>query len=252
MTIWKNFVDIVSFELISPQGRSSGILEPPNDRLSVVMDGVRVTMRYGQPTHYSVEQEVYLFMESDKVALQSGIWKMIARCRTAVDGSLNIWLPTLEDVSTSVTFLNPEPENTLTIPSTVQNVLSVGGYNSAFGSFAVFSGRGTGPPVLKPDLTAPAVNVLAPRSGGGYDTYTGTSMAAPFVCGAAALVMEWGIVHGNDPFLYGQKIKAFLRRGAQRAANTVYPSTQWGYGRLWLCDTMEALSENLSGKELID
>ena len=27
--------------------------------------------------------------------------------------------------------------------------------------------------------------------------------------------MEWGIVKGNDPFLYGEKVKAYLRKGAQ-------------------------------------
>ena len=28
-------------------------------------------------------------------------------------------------------------------------------------------------------------------------------------------MMEWGIVRGNDPYLYGEKVKAYLRRGAR-------------------------------------
>ena len=40
-------------------------------------------------------------------------------------------------------------------------------------------------------------------------------MATPFVTGSAALMMEWGIVRGNDPYLYGEKIKAYLIRGAK-------------------------------------
>ncbi len=39
-------------------------------------------------------------------------------------------------------------------------------------------------------------------------------MAAPFVTGAAALLMEWGIVRGNDLYMYGDKLKASLIKGA--------------------------------------
>ena len=52
----------------------------------------------------------------------------------------------------------------------------------------------------------------------------------PFVTGAAALLMEWGIVRGNDPFLYGEKVKAYLRRGARRMTEGEYPNEKVGYG----------------------
>ena len=64
---------------------------------------------------------------------------------------------------------------------------------------------------------------------------TGTSFATPFVTGSAALMMQWGIVNGNDPYLYGEKLKAYLIRGARRLpGETVYPNERVGYGRL--CD----------------
>ena len=77
------------------------------------------------------------------------------------------------------------------------------------------------------------------RAGGGYGTYTGTSFAAPFVSGAAALLMEWGIVRGNDPYLYGEKLKAYLHRGARPLPGfSVYPNPQVGYGALCVSESL--------------
>ena len=59
----------------------------------------------------------------------------------------------------------------------------------------------------------------------------GTSFATPFVTGSAALLMEWGIVRGNDPYLYGEKVKAYLRRGAKKVPGfDEYPNEEVGYG----------------------
>ena len=86
---------------------------------------------------------------------------------------------------------------------------------------------------VKPDLAAPGVNITTAMSGGGYEAVTGTSFAAPFVSGTAALLMERGIVQGNDPYLYGEKIKAWLIRGARQLPGfSKWPNPQLGYGVL--------------------
>ena len=47
--------------------------------------------------------------------------------------------------------------------------------------------------------------------------------------GAAALLMEWGIVRGNDPYLYGDKVKAYLRKGAKKLpGEQSYPNPRVG------------------------
>ena len=115
-----------------------------------------------------------------------------------------------------------------------------GAYDSRQNAYADFSGRGSQfLPIRKPDLAAPGVSISAPVPGGGYATVTGTSFAAPFVSGSAALLMEWGIVKGNDPFLYGEKVKAYLRKGAQSVGGyEEYPNVEVGWGRLCLAESI--------------
>jgi hypothetical protein len=115
-------------------------------------------------------------------------------------------------------------------------VISVGAYNAYTDSYAPFSGRGfTRNLRIKPDLVAPGVNINSCAPGGGYAVRSGTSMATPFVTGSAALLMQWGIVNGNDPFLYAEKVKAYLINGARPLRiETVYPNRTLGYGALCL------------------
>ncbi len=73
-----------------------------------------------------------------------------------------------------------------------------------------------------------------------------------FVTGAAALLMEWGIVRGNDLYMYGDKLKASLIKGAgenvfttasravseNTSKNTKYPNPVTGWGTLCLLDSI--------------
>ncbi|MFR4782006.1 MAG: hypothetical protein ACLUAR_03350 [Pilosibacter sp.] len=51
--------------------------------------------------------------------------------------------------------------------------------------------------------------------------------------------MEWGIVRENDPYLYGEKVKAYLRKGARRLPSELaYPNPRLGYGALCVADSL--------------
>ena len=148
-----------------------------------------------------------------------------------MDGSYEMWLPSQNVLNVGTAFLLPSPDTTLTIPSTASLVITVSAYDALTFSYADFSGRGG--TERKPSLVAPGTNILAASPGGGYVRQTGTSFATPFVTGAAALLMQYGITDGNDPYLYGEKVKAYLQRGAQPLpAFQKYPNALVGWGKL--------------------
>ena len=102
-------------------------------------------------------------------------------------------------------------------------------------AYADFSGRGFTrlTNMVKPDLVAPGVEVMTTTVGGGYAAFTGTSFATPFVDRKCSAFDGMGIVRGNDPYLYGEKVKAYLRRGAKKVPGfDEYPNEEVGYGAL--------------------
>ena len=244
LSLWKSFADEAAFELALPNGQTTG---PLTEGIRFLRFGaIRISVFYGVPTHYTTSQEVLIYMEAPAGGL-NGLWKLRCYGRKVSDGRFNVWLPTMEEVTDRTAFLQPEPNLTITLPATALFPISVGGFRPDTETISPFSGRGVqdcaGRSLL--DLTAPAEGVLSAKAGGGYDVFTGTSMAAPFVSGAAALMMEWGIVQGNDLLLYNQRVKAFLCKGALRSPYLTYPNAQWGYGRLNLCGTMSELVNHL-------
>lgn len=243
VTMWKNFVDTFAVEFILPSGQSTGEIVYFDRFRTYRIGNTRIIINYGQPKFYNTFQEIFFQVSAVSGQIPIGIYKIKIRAENVVEGTYDLYLPTVEEVGDDTSFVNPDPNVTLTIPSTAQNVITVGGYDSLRGIIADFSGRGYTLNVVytKPDLTAPAVNILTASLGGGYSPVTGTSFAAPFVSGAAALLMEWGITRGNDPFLYGERLKAYLKRGSRRSAILEYPNNQWGYGTLCVGDALEEL-----------
>ena len=187
---------------------------------------------YGKPAPYHVTQEIYFEFLPDVLYVDSGVWKLVLQGINVKNGDYFLWLPGGKTLNPGTGFYLPRVQGTLTIPATARRLISVGAYDSRLLSYAAFSGRGSSElPYGKPDLTAPGVGITAPRTGGDYGSYTGTSFAVPFVSGSAALLMEWGIIKGNDPYLYGEKVKAYLRRGARPLPEyEQYPNYEVGWG----------------------
>ena len=249
--LWKNYSDEYRIRLLSPGGQEA--------ELSAMTQGGRYTLRleqtdilvfFGEPSPYSAAQEIYLeFLPTERPYINSGVWTFLLEPVRVVTGRYYFYLPSGAVRNSGTGFFESTPQVTLTIPSTAAKVITIGAYDSTYNAYADFSGRGYADPdrtlgvvtagLAKPDLVAPGVGILAPDFYGGYIPVTGTSFATPIVSGSAALLMEWGIVRGNDPFLYGEKVKAYLRRGAQPLrGESSYPNDRVGWGSLCVAQSL--------------
>lgn len=230
--LWKHYEDAMEIYLENPAGERIGPLYENLGPQRYRAGDAELLIYYGKPGPYFVTQEIYIDFIPTGNYVDSGVWKIILRGKDIKDGEYFLWLPGGNVLNPLTSFYLPRAEGTLTIPSTALRLISVGAYDSRSDVYADFSGRGSSfLPYGKPDFVAPGVDITAPRPGGSYGSFTGTSFAAPFATGACALLMEWGIVKGNDPFLYGEKVKAYLRRGARRLPGyEEFPNETVGWG----------------------
>ena len=240
--IWKQYTDSFQIRLTSPSGDEIILGEDLQGMYRYVIDGTELLWYFGDPAPYSIVQEIYFELLPEGVSsnIRSGVWKIVFIPKMVVDGQIDWWMPSGSSINRETGFLISDADRTLTIPSTASRPITVGAYNGDTDSYAPFSGRGyvcCG--LVKPDLVAPGVDILSCSPGGGYVSRTGTSMACPFVTGSAALLMQYGIVEGRDPYLFGQKVKAFLIRGArQLPAFEEYPNDSVGWGALCVRDSL--------------
>ena len=247
--LWKTYTDVFRITLRSPGGQEFSFSTEKGGEITWEAEQTRILIYVGEPSPYAVEQEIYFDFIPENLYISPGIWSFLIGTQEK-ESSFYFYLPSQAARNQNTRFFEPNPNLTLTIPSTASKVITVGAYDSTYDAYADFSGRGyryaerdiglLAAGAAKPDLAAPGVNITAPDIYGGYQSFTGTSFATPFVTGAAALLMEWGIVQGNDAFLYGEKVKAYLRRGARKIrGEEFYPNDRVGYGALCVADSIQ-------------
>lgn len=247
--LWKEYVDEFTIVLISPSGEQITLQQGAVGGQSYILEETEILVYQGEPSPYSVSQEIYFDFLPNNTYVNQGIWIFLLRPIRTVVGNYDFYLPSSNVLNAGTRFFTPSPDKTLTIPSTSSKVITVGAYDALLEAYADFSGRGY--PLIsrtqdrlmsvsvKPDLAAPGVGIQTIGPDGTFVTVSGTSFATPFVTGSAALMMEWGIVQGNDRFLYGEKVKAYLRRGAVPIRGEAqYPNDKVGYGALCVAESL--------------
>ncbi len=136
---------------------------------------------------------------------------------------------------------NDGADRSIESPGDVDAALTVGAVDQ-HDALAGFSSRGprTGDSALKPDITAPGVNITAALSkdsggppGEPYIDHSGTSMATPHVAGAAAILLQ------HSPALSGSALKATLMASA--VPNPTTPVYGQGAGRVDVPSSLAAV-----------
>ncbi|MGL4773037.1 MAG: S8 family serine peptidase [Clostridium sp.] len=242
--LYKAILPEISVEIINPVGKSTGEVLLVEGVTEKTVSGDRIIFFTKGPNPFDILGDILISIISGSDYLVGGEWKLIIRVTNNYYGRYDIWLPISEGLNTKTKFSKPDVFNTLGIPATVKNVISVGSYNYINNNISSFSGRGRELQIedIKPELVAPGEGIQAPIPGGGYDKKSGTSMATPHVSGIAALLMQWGIVEKNDTFLYGERLKYHLIKGAKRPrADVIYPNAIWGYGQVCAKSALEEL-----------
>ncbi len=247
--IWKNYVDVCEIELEAPNGERYVLNMQKRGKQEWKNENTNVLIYISPPKPYSVNEEVFFDFIPNEEYINGGIWSFLITPVSFSQHDYHMFLPGITARNFATRFLIPTPELTMTLPAFARNALTVGAYDTVTDSYANFSGRdreiGEEERSFfaldsKPDISAPGVGIVAPAAGGGYEAFSGTSFATPIVTGSAALLMEWGIVRGNDLFLYGEKIKAYLRKGARTLrGDTTYPNSKTGWGALCLEDSFD-------------
>ncbi len=249
--LFKSFLKDIDLNLISPSGTSSGELRLTNALNQGRIGNTEYFVFNTGPTPFSIDGEIIIVLSGvGEETIASGIWTMDMTTNENVLGSYDMWLPIAEGLNITTRFLRPSADNTLGIPGTVADVITVGSYNFINSTISPFSGRGNEElDPVKPDLVAPGENIESSTPGGGFEPRSGTSMATPHVAGACGLLMEFGIVKGNDPYLYGERVKYFLLKGANRSRIDVqYPNNSWGYGTLCLAGALRVWNNEVASR----
>ena len=252
--LWTNATDLYSVGLVSPDGEYSGKTEA---RLG---EQRQINFLFENTVVY-IEYLLNAFDEGDeciRLRFQNpvpGIWRIRVFNDSQYSSKFDMWLPVNDFIKEDTRFLQANPDTTICDPGNNTGVITCAFYNAANRSSAIESGRGyTRVGNIKPDFSAPGVDILGPLPYAGsypvtseerterarYGFRTGASMAAAVTAGAVALLTQWAFILENDIAMDTVKAKKYLIRGADRQGLSI-PNRIWGNGTLDLYGVFDNL-----------
>lgn len=233
MELWAADVGVYTVGFISPTGEVTRGISVPlrgENTVSFLLEQTRITV-YTQIADVSAGSQ-FIFMRFENP--MSGIWRILIQNSLDIRETFHLWLPVRGFISDETYFLRPNPDTIITDPGNAQYTITVTAYDHTRNSIYIHASRGySRSGQIKPDLAAPGVNILGASSSGRRLTrMSGTSVSAAHLAGAAAILLNWGILDGNYPYLNTPVLKSIFVRGAQRNPALTYPNREFGYGML--------------------
>jgi hypothetical protein len=253
--LWCDAPGLCSVALISPSGEYSGRTYTrigEKKEIRFLLEDTRVVIEYLLVSFESGDECIQLRFQNP----QQGIWRIRVFNETDFPIQFNMWLPIQNFLPEGTYFLRPDPDTTLCEPSNNAQIITTSYYDSTNRSVVVEAGRGYNRKgEIKPDIASPGVEIYGPLPRLGnpfplseeqrlslarYGFRSGSSTAAAITAGASILLVEWGILKGNDINMDSAAVQKYLIRGADRTGRN-FPNKEWGYGTLDLYGVFESL-----------
>ena len=233
MELWAENMGAYTVGFISPTGEVAREISVPlrgENTVSFLLEQTQITV-YTQIADVSSGSQ-FIFMRFENP--MSGIWRILIRNSLDIRETFHIWLPVRGFISDETYFLRPDPDTIITDPGNARYPITVTAYDHTKNSIYIHASRGYSlSGRIKPDLAAPGVNILgASVSGRRLTRMSGTSVSAAHLAGAAAILLNWGVLNANYPYLNTPVLKSIFVRGAQRNPALTYPNREYGYGTL--------------------
>ena len=233
MELWAENMGAYTVGFISPTGEVAREISVPlrgENTVSFLLEQTQITV-YTQIADVSSGSQ-FIFMRFENP--MSGIWRILIRNSLDIRETFHLWLPVRGFISDETYFLRPDPDTTITDPGNARYPITVTAYDHTKNSIYIHASRGYSlSGQIKPDLAAPGVNILgASVSGRRLTRMSGTSVSAAHLAGAAAILLNWGVLNANYPYLNTPVLKSIFVRGAQRNPALTYPNREFGYGTL--------------------
>ena len=233
MELWAENMGVYTVGFISPTGEVAREISIPlrgENTVSFLLEQTQITV-YTQIADVSAGSQ-FIFMRFENP--MSGIWRILIRNSLDIRETFHLWLPIRGFITDETYFLRPDPDTTITDPGNARYPITVTAYDHTKNSIYIHASRGYSlSGRIKPDLAAPGVNILgASVSGRRLTRMSGTSVSAAHLAGAAAILLNWGVLNANYPYLNTPVLKSIFVRGAQRNPALTYPNREFGYGTL--------------------
>ena len=233
MELWAENMGAYTVGFISPTGEVAREISVPlrgENTVSFLLEQTQITV-YTQIADVSAGSQ-FIFMRFENP--MSGIWRILIRNSLDIRETFHIWLPVRGFITDETYFLRPDPDTIITDPGNARYPITVTAYDHTKNSIYIHASRGYSlSGRIKPDLAAPGVNILgASVSGRRLTRMSGTSVSAAHLAGAAAILLNWGVLNANYPYLNTPVLKSIFVRGAQRNPALTYPNREFGYGTL--------------------